>query len=39
MDDKILSDACWLYCYVFKTGDEYVIEQIASNMVISLLVT
>lgn len=37
LDDKILFDACSLFSKVFATEDEYILKEVASNMVISLI--
>ena len=37
IDDRIVADACLLYSKVFATEDEYVLKEVASNIVISLI--
>jgi hypothetical protein len=38
LDDRVTSDACWLFSYLLDCEDDLLIEQICQGPVISLLV-
>lgn len=38
IDDRIVSDACWIFSYILSDADDYLIEQVCAGPTVQLIV-